>query len=683
MMSRKASTPYTTIVHTLRHYWNHHFHPSENATLLALAVAVGLASGIGIWGFRSAIDLVHTLFFTKLAQEWLGGSMGIVGSLALAGMIVGWMMERFISEERHHGVAGIIESVALAGGRLRYARMPYKAVASAFSLGAGASVGPEDPSVQIGASLGSFFGQRLRLSEDRVRLLVAAGAASAIAAAFNAPIAGVFFALEVILGEFTTGAFGVVVLASVIASVFIQVVEQAGPELGPLSYTLGSPVEIPIYILLGLLLAPVSALFIHVVYWQNDLWHRYVRLPRPLRTALAGALVGCVGIFLPQIMGAGREAMNEVLTGQGEFTIAFLLALGIAKLVMTPISLSGGFVGGIFAPSLFVGTMLGGAFGRVVDTFIPESIVGNPQAYAIAGMAAVMAGVVRAPITAILLVFELTNDYRLILPIMLTTVVCVYLSERFEPSGVYTLGLLRKGVRLQQGRDVDVMQGLIVREAMKTPAPTISENASLVELRDTLRRYHVRSICVVDGEGLLSGIVTLTDLQSAYENNGETALTVSDICTRQVITASPDDVLWTAIRNMGARDIGRLPVVISGTRQLVGMLSRHDIMTAYNTAIARKLEDQHQAEQIRLHTLTGAHVIDRYVTPDSPVVGQRIRDIPWPPECTVASIRRGTKLLVPHGSTQLQSGDWLTLVAAPEAESDVTSLFGSNMVNEP
>src|SRR5258708_31970681 len=194
--------------------------PSENMILLALAVSVGLATGGGVWLFRKGID-----FFQRTYREGLlhlignaVGPFGIVIVLALAGLIVGWCMERFIGEERHHGVAGIMEASALAGGRLRYRRMPIKAALASFSLGAGASVGPEDPSVQIGANIGSALGQWLHMRDERVKLLVAAGAAGGVAAAFNAPIAGVFFALEVILGDFSMGAFGVVVLTAVIST---------------------------------------------------------------------------------------------------------------------------------------------------------------------------------------------------------------------------------------------------------------------------------------------------------------------------------------------------------------------------------------------------------------------------------------------------------------------------------
>jgi CIC family chloride channel protein len=447
--------------------------------------------------------------------------------------------------------------------------------------------------------------------------------------------------------------------------------------MGPFNYTLGSPLEMPLFIPLGIGLAMVSVLFVRAVYWQHDFWHHHIHLSRPVKTALAGALVGVVGIFLPQIMGTGRETMSEILSGEVPFVPVMLLALAGFKLLMTTISMAGGFVGGIFAPALFVGTMLGSFYGRFINGIFPGSSMGDPQTYAIAGMAAMMAGVVRSPITAIMLVFELTNDYRLILPIMLATIVCVYIAERLEPSGIYSFGLLRQGVRLTQGREIDLMQGVVVGEAMLTPAPTIPENASLLELRDTLRKYRSNSLCVIDSDGLLSGIVTLSDLQRGYAQNGDKPITVGNICTHDVITISPEDVLWTAIQIMSAKDVGRLPVVRRGTREVVGLIGRHGILRAYNIAVAHKLEDQHMAERIRLNTLTGAHVLEIYVEPNAPVTGMCISEVQWPIESTVAAIRRNGKLIIPHGSSRLKVGDLLTIVADSSVTDELNTLMHS------
>lgn len=653
---------------------------SENTVLLSLAIGVGLATGIAIWAFDHGIEFFHWLFQEQLAEHLLHGVFGagaVIVTLALAGLVVGWLMERFVGEERHHGVAGIMEAVALSGGRLRYWRMPIKAIASALSLGAGASVGPEDPSVQIGSNIGSFFGLRLRMSDERVKLLVAAGAASAIAAAFRAPIAGVFFALEIILnGQFSTGSFSVVVLASVVASAFMQAIGTPRALITFAHYQLGGVGNIFLFAALGLLLAPVSILFIRLVYWQHDLWHHYgKKLSRPLKTALAGALVGVVAVFLPQIMGSGRDFMVEVLTsGGGGFTFGFLIVLGFAKLFMTAFSMAGGFVGGIFAPSLFVGTMLGGAFGRILQELLPVEGLSNPQGYAIAGMAAMMAGVVRAPITGIMLVFELTQDFRLILAIMITSVICALLADRFEPNGVYSLGLLRKGVRLRQGRDVDIMQSLRVSDAMKTPAYSIHQNAPLLELRDMLRARRARALCVIDSAGELQGIVTLSDLQHAYERNDPPDTRVIDICTRDVLTALPDERLSDVMRRLGERDLWGLPVLYRNSRLPVGIIHRSAILQTYSRAVTAKAEEQHTIEQTRLR-LTGAHVVDCSVRPGSALVGKRLRELNLPSDCVIASIRRGAKLIVPRGDTRLMEWDVLTVVSSTAAESELRKLL--------
>jgi CIC family chloride channel protein len=324
--------------------------------------------------------------------------------------------------------------------------------------------------------------------------------------------------------------------------------------------------------------------------------------------------------------------------------------------------------------------MFGSAYGHILSLILPHNAVGSPQNYAIAGMAGLLAGVVRSPITAILLVFELTDDYLLILPIMLTAVICVLIAERIGPEGIYMQSLVKQGIHLQQGRDVDVMQGIAVREAMLTPPSTISAGASLSELRQKFLETHTRALCVLNGKGHLAGIVTLGDLQRAFEETirDDTppidSYTVDDICSKELVTVEANDMLWTAIRNMGARDIGRLPV-LDRNGKVVGMLRRQDIMNAYNVAVARKLQDQHFAEQIRLHSLTGAHVLELTVRANTDLANKMIQDIHWPPDTLVASILRKGKLIVPHGDTKLYPNDRVTIVADVHAETIIEELF--------
>ena len=665
---------------TLKHASQRYLVLSENATLLILAISVGVATGGGVWLFRQGITFFQSTFRDGLANTIFHpfGSFAIVLVLALAGLIVGLLVDRFIGEERHHGVAGIMEAVALAGGRLRYQRMPIKAALAAFSLGAGASVGPEDPSVQIGASIGSLLGQRLHLSDERVKLLVAAGAAGGIAAAFRAPIAGVFFALEIILADFSTSSFGVVVLTAVIASVFTQAIDPGGPELGISAYKLGGLQEIPLYVLLGILIAPVAAAFIRMLYWQHDLWH-HVNLPRPLKTALAGAIVGVIAMFLPAIMGTGSDTMNLLLNQRGgDLDFPLLIAMALAKIIATTVSLGGGFVGGMFAPSLFMGAALGRAFGLVTTRLFPGVFSADPAAFAIAGMAASMTGVIRAPITAVLLLFELTNDYNLILPIMLTTVVCLFVVERLAPEGIYQLGLARKGIRLARGRDIDLMQTVKVNEVMATDVPKVQSKLPASQLPEEFAKTNTHGLLVTDDNGELEGIVTLQDFSRAQEAGPLDGKTADDISTHDVVTITPDAPISEALALIGSRDLGRLPVVArKNSRDIVGLLRRRDIMRGYDLAVQRRQDRSQHSQEVRLETYSGADVVELTVRPGSPAENRLIREIKWPAGSVVATIHRHGQVTVPHGDTMLKVGDVLTVVTLREHIGQLSDLVFS------
>ncbi|MGB7339455.1 MAG: chloride channel protein [Phototrophicaceae bacterium] len=672
--------------------WRKYWHSAEETRFIILAVMLGLGTAGFVMIFRQGIEVAHFIFRKWLGAEGIFGQalttigidprLSLILALALAGFIVGLIMHYLVVEEKYHGVTGIMEAVAISGGRLRYRQIPLKTLAAMISLGAGASVGPEDPSVQIGANLGSFLGDKLRLPEEKVKLIVAAGAASAIASAFNAPIAGVFFAMEVIMGEVRTTSFGVVVLSAVISSAFTQGIIGANPIFGDLDYVLGNPLQLPFFALLGVLLAFMSHLTIRFFHWQADVWHHQITIWKPLKTTLVGALIGVVGLFAPQILGTGEAFMHAALTGHIEETAIILIGLAFLKLLMTAISQGGGFVGGVFAPTLFIGIALGSAYGHILNAFIPSIEVGNPPSYAIAGMAGMLAGVVRAPLTAILLVFELTDDYTLILPIMLTAIVCTIIVDQIGPAGIYMWTLIKNGLHLHQGRDIDVMQGMLVRETMRTPAPIVDMHCNLANLRSAFHQQNARALCVIDTHQHLVGLVTLGDLQKAYDRIKDddtladkiNTLTVIDICSQDVVTTHPDDVLWRVIQRMGSLDIGRLPV-IDEDGHVVGLLRRQDVMTAYNKAITRKFYDQHYAEQIRLNTLTGAHVIEYTVRTESSVCNQQIQALNLPHEALIASILRKGKLRIPHGDTQLKAGDKVTIVTDAASEKILNTIF--------
>lgn len=647
------------------------------SVLLGLAgVAVGLSTGLGVWLFKFMITAVHQVGF-----DWLGASLATWGAWTIAlvpvvgGLVVGGLWQRFVGHERYHGVAGIMEASALAGGRLQYWLTPIKTVAAAISIGAGASVGPEDPSVQIGANLGSFAGQRLRFSDDWVRTLVAAGVAAAISAAFNAPIAGVFFAIEIGLGELSGSEVGVVVLASVISAIVTQSLMGPAPAFNVTGYGIHSVTELPLYIGLGLLSGLVAALYITALYLAKDFFRNW-QIPEWLKPAAAGLAVGITGIFLPQILGVGYPTIEAIFAGE-QMGVVVLIVLLFAKLALTAISIGGGFPGGVFAPSLFLGATLGAAYGTVAQQLLPGFGIA-PPAYAMIGMGAVLAASVHVPLTAILLLFEMTQDYHVILPLMAAVIVGLVVSRALRRDSVYTLGLARQGVRLQRGRDVEVLETLTVGEVMETNMPVLLESDALSTAADQFLQSRHHGLAVINGAGDLIGILTIQDLERIQAKNTDmTGLTIGDVCTRDLLVAHPDESIGAGLRRMSRRDIGRLPVVdYENPKHLVGVLRRTDLVRAYDIALTRRTEMRHRAHQTRLNASAGSGISVQEVVVKAGAAcdNQPIAAVRWPQTSVIASIRRGQQVIIPHGSTVLHSGDVLVIVNSGAIASEFEAL---------
>ncbi|MFN8471776.1 MAG: chloride channel protein [Anaerolineae bacterium] len=656
--------------------WLDRVQPSGIVVLGVAALAVGVATGIGIWIYKGLIVWVTEIAFGRLGEalaplgHWTIALVPVVG-----GLIVGLLLHFFIGEERSHGVAGIMEAVALAGGRLRYKRMPIKVGISGISIGFGASVGPEDPSVQLGANLGSMAGQLGRLSDDAVRTLVAAGAAAAISATFNAPIAGVFFALEIILGELTGPTFGVVILASVASAVFMQAVAGSQPAFHIPTYEFRSWVDLPLYALLGVTAGLIAALYIFLIYRTQAVF-RNLTIPRWSKPALAGLLVGCVGIFLPQIFGVGYDTIEKLLNGV-QMGFLLVVALLAAKIVMTPTSLAGGFIGGVFAPSLFLGATLGSAYGMALQYLMPNYAV-VPPAFALVGMAAVLAGTVRAPLTAILLLFEMTGDYRIILPVMFAAGLSLLVARRLQPHSVYEYGLALKGVRLEHGRDVEVLESISVGEVMRSNLPTLAQDASLATAAEVFATTHHHGLPVVDDHGDLVGIFTVSDLERVEAEEEKAPPNVGAACTRELVVAYPGESIGSALRRMSVRDIGRLPVVArDNPHRLLGVLRRSDLVRAYDLALRRRTAIRQQAHQVRLGAHTDVGVEDVIVARDAPCAGKALRTLQLPRESVIATIRRGPQIIIPHGDTILEPGDVIVIVADEAASAEMRRICGS------
>jgi chloride channel protein, CIC family len=659
------------------------FWSSETAVMTTLAVLIGAGSGLGIAIFRRVLDGLYGVTIDGVARDYRFALIlfPVLGGLSVAA----WMKLMSREGDLGMGVAGIMESVSLQAGRVSLRGSIARTVGAILTVGLGGSAGPEDPSVQIGATIGSQVGQKLHLADGRVKTLVGCGAAAGIGAAFNAPISGVFFAVEIVLGEFSGAAVGLVVLAAVAGAVVIQSVLGSSPAFTVPAYQLRSPGELGLYALLGVAAAFVAFLYIRILDRFEHFFEGW-KIPDWIKPALGGLAIGVLAfLFRPEMLGTGYPGIGEVLGGQLNDPIILFLLVGF-KLLATPLTIGSGGQGGLFAPSLFLGAMLGVGFGSLAQMLFPGVIAPAP-AYGMVGMGAVLAGAVRAPITAILLPFEMTQDYRIILPLMFATVVSTILASRLEPESVYTLRLKERGIDLRARKDVNLMRAILVEEAM-TPVSdllTVKPSTPVTELARMFQETSHHGFAVLDDNGELYGIVALSDLERALEA-GRHQAAVGDICTRDVVTAFTDETLEDALRHFGALDVGRIPVVDRrNPRRLMGMLRRGDIVHSYSHALLDKHQREHHAERLRLEVATGAELVEMDLTYGDAAVGKRLKDIELPPDSVIVSIQRGGRVVVPRGHTQLLPGDRVIALTSPSNEAIMRRRLteGDEKVQEP
>lgn len=651
---------------------------SGQLVLSATAVAVGLGTGFGAIVFIWMLGQVSAV--RDLLRHWLGSAPGLIVAMALAGFAVGWIIERFAREAKGHGVPEVMEAMVLRGGRIRPRVSLAKVIASSLTIGAGGSAGREGPIVQVGSALGSTIGQLLRFSNERIRTLVACGAAAGIAAVFNAPIAGSIFALEVILGSFTAHNFAAVVISAVSASVVTQAYLGNRPSFDVPAYPLSHPAELLIYLVLGLLAAVLAIVFIRGLYKVEDLSDAW-NIPLRYKTALGMALTAVVGLLIPgeAVLGTGLPLIGDAIGSGFDFSIGLMLAILACKLLSTLFTLGTGNSGGVFAPSLFMGAMLGGIVGQAAHALWPTVAV-NPGAYALVGMAATFAGAARAPMAAILIVFEMSNDYRLILPLMMASVVATLAAELMFSESIYTLKLKQKGISVRRGRVVDVLQSVRVDEVLSKPKP-LAHNATLEQAEREFARQGRRTLPVVDGRARLAGVFSLADLELAVQQDLPWKTPVRQLATplAGISLAYADEPVGEALRRMSSRGLSMLPVV-SRRRpgKLEGVVRRDDILSAYDLALARRTEVEHRAEQLRARNEEHTTFVEFQLSARGWAVGKTIADVAkrLPAGCVVVSIRRKGEVLIPRGATRFQRADQVMVYARKEDLEAVRATLG-------
>ena len=557
---------------------------------MVLALLVGVGAGLGAIAFRYMI-LGFTYVFTGHndfsaaghASNPLISGVGIWFVLAvpvIGGLIYGPLVSRFAPEARGHGVPEVMYAVNRQGGRMRPQVPIVKSLASALCIGSGGSVGREGPIVQIGSALGSVTGQFFRLSEPQLRLLVACGAASGISATFNAPIAGVFFALELILRNFETRSFGLVVLSSITADAIGRAAFGNQPFLSLPSFTFSSPLELSLYAVLGVLATGVGLGFIRMLYAGEDVADKlWARRPEWLRPAVGGVLLGLLLLAVPEMYGVGYPVLQRAVSGQ--YVILVLVGLLAAKVLATSLTMWIGGSGGVFAPSLFMGAMLGSAYGAVAHQMFPQLAI-SAGAYGLVGMGAVFAATSRAPITAVLIIFELTGDYRIILPLMFAIVLATALSNAITPDTIYTLKLRRRGINIDKPPPSSPMASLTVAQAMgDLPWPLAPDQP----VRDIVERFSAErasTLPVLAADGALLGVIDAADLEQSL--TGETGNLTAASLLHAAHGLHASQTLEEAARALAASDEEGLPVLDADDHDVIGWLTHRRLLRAYGAS---------------------------------------------------------------------------------------------------
>jgi CIC family chloride channel protein len=495
----------------------------------------------------------------------------------VAGIVYGPLVYFFAREARGHGVPEVMYAVSRRGGRIAPQVAGVKAVASALCIGGGGSVGREGPIVQIGSALGSTIGRIVGVPESRMRVFVACGAAAGIAATFNAPLAGVFFALELILMDFTTGAFGMVVISAVVAGALGRAAFGDFPFLALPEFAVRNPVEYLLYAVLGVLAGAVGVLFTRVLYLIEDGCDALWRGPEWARPAVGGLALGALLLVLPQMYGVGYPVLGDAVAGR--YAVGFLILLLVGKMVATSLTIGIGGSGGVFAPSLFIGAMLGSAFGLVVNALWPD-VAGPMGAYGLIGMGAVFAGAARAPITAVIIMFELTNEYSIILPLMAAIVLATTISHHLSRDSIYTLKLRRRGIDLTAREPAGhPTAGQAAVHTVMQPLPTaIEASCSLAEAAAALSQAAYGVLPVVDDRGDYVGILNARAVAEAMADGHEDAERAA-IITELPARLSADDTLDGAVHALNLAGCGGIPVFGTETREPVGWVTYRDALT--------------------------------------------------------------------------------------------------------
>jgi CIC family chloride channel protein len=547
----------------------------ESQVFLALSMVIGAITGLVVVAFIVLTERLGMRLYPVQGAPWRRLLFPVVGSLG-----IGYLLYRFFPNARGSGVPQTKAALFARDGRITLRTVLGKFFCTSATLASGIPLGREGPSVQVGAGIGSVLGRALGLSKDQVKNLIPVGAAAAIAAAFNTPLAAVVFALEEIMGDLNAPMMGGVVLASATAWIVLRMILGDHPLFTVPQYHLVSSAEFAVYGVLGVAGGVVSAAFARLLLGMRA-W--FLRLPRSTawyQPVAGGLMVGLMGWFVPQVLGVGYGFVGDALNGHMAFRLMLLLLL--LKLFAVTTSYASGNAGGIFGPSLFLGAMVGGSVGTVAHHFFPL-VTAAPGAYALVGMGAVFAGVVRTPMTSVLIIFEMTQDYAVIVPLMIANLVSLFVASLLQHEPIYEALAVQDGIHLPSSGTRRRLDQYTVAGIMKEPAFLLEGSISVREALGRIRVSGRRSALVTDPRGVI-GIVTQSQLEVEVDENSGSIL--DDLIVQPVFPhIHTDQALDLALERMGSNQTDLLPVVSrADIHQLVGIITLQDVLDAYGVS---------------------------------------------------------------------------------------------------
>ncbi|MEW6720916.1 MAG: chloride channel protein [Thermodesulfobacteriota bacterium] len=551
---------------------------------ILMATVIGALSGLGGVLFIKAIHFFEGIFFGKVFQA-MGRPRELVFLIPMfGGLLIGPLIQRYPKEAKGDGVPSAMETIALHGGILSPRTVGLRTVTSAVTIGSGGSVGREAPIAQIGAAIGSAVGQFLKVSASRMRSFVACGAAGGIAAVFNAPIGGVFFSLEVLLGDFSAATFAPIVVSSVVSTIVMR--ELLGNVLvfEVPRYILGSGEAVLLSVPLGIVCGLAAVLFMRMLESSEKMFSS-LRAPLWLKPALGGALTGFIAVFFPNVLGTDTATVDEALWGYIPW--ALLLLIAFLKILATSLSLGSGGSGGVLGPCVFIGAVTGASIGSVASPLFPDPFA-LPSGCALIGMASFLAPVIGGPMTSILIVFEMAGNYRIILPLLTAVVISMGVAHQFSRHSLYTYKLHKMGVDLVAGREESVLRRLLVRDVMRREFDPVDPAAPFGEVAAAFFGSRIDHLYLTGDRGELRGVIAFTDLRPHLKDQEKwPGIRATDVATPDPVAVMPGETLLDALNKFAYRNAVQLPVVSDPhERKMIGVIRRSDVLNAYQKSLS-------------------------------------------------------------------------------------------------